>query len=302
MSEKFISEATSVPLMHIVCCSDQHYLPHLSVTLRSLLAHHQPFEFDVFLVLNNCTDAQLDIFLKAILPIQPHIIRDAKIAEMPFFIDRHISVTTYQRIYLDNLLPEEVDKFIYLDCDTVVTGSLSALWNLDMEQNIIAAAPEFNATKFSETGDPYCNSFNAGVLLVNRKSWHQQNITEKLELYIIENGENLKAWDQDALNSILKDAWKRIHNEWNLSSKFFTNKKQLTQLGLSAIFLHPKIVHFSASIKPWHYRLRHPYKHLYLAYLHPVYKQRFKYPDKNGKTMLRKHFALLLKALRLKDY
>jgi lipopolysaccharide biosynthesis glycosyltransferase len=302
MHEERISEGISAQMMNIVSCADQNYLPHLSVTIRSLLAYHKADEMQVYLVLNNCTESQLEIFLGSILPVKPFVIHDTKISAMPFFVDRHISITTYQRIFLDYLLPEKVYKFIYLDCDIVITGSLKELWNLSLEQNIIAAAPDFNEINFIERNSPFSAHFNAGVLIVNRSLWKLNNITQKLEAFIIANGSKLEAWDQDALNFILSNSWKKIDIKWNLSSKFFQYRKQLCKFGFESFFYNAAIIHFSASIKPWHYRLRHPYKHLYFHFLPDVYKKHFKYPDRNHYTIFRKKVAELLVWMRLKAF
>ena len=46
------------------------------------------------------------------------------------------------RLFLGELLPESVKKVIYLDCDTIVLGSLKKLWRLALYSNIMAAVPE----------------------------------------------------------------------------------------------------------------------------------------------------------------
>ena len=50
------------------------------------------------------------------------------------------------RLLLDTLLPEDVDRVLYLDGDTIVTGSLRELWETDMEGKAIAASAASCAT------------------------------------------------------------------------------------------------------------------------------------------------------------
>ena len=46
---------------------------------------------------------------------------------------------SYCRLFLDKLLPEEVEKVLYLDGDVLNTGSLKELWSLDMGESSAAA-------------------------------------------------------------------------------------------------------------------------------------------------------------------
>ena len=41
------------------------------------------------------------------------------------------------RLILDHLLPESIDRILYIDGDTVILRSLSALWNTDLKGNVL---------------------------------------------------------------------------------------------------------------------------------------------------------------------
>lgn len=45
---------------------------------------------------------------------------------------------SYCRLFLGTLLPESVERVLYLDCDTLCTGSLHDFYNLDFDGNYAA--------------------------------------------------------------------------------------------------------------------------------------------------------------------
>ncbi|MFR4142763.1 MAG: glycosyltransferase [[Clostridium] leptum] len=41
---------------------------------------------------------------------------------------------TFARILIDSLLPKEVKRVLYLDCDILVLGSLKDLWEMEFKR------------------------------------------------------------------------------------------------------------------------------------------------------------------------
>lgn len=52
----------------------------------------------------------------------------------------YYTCTTYFRIFIAGMFPQ-YDKALYLDCDTVVLGDVSALYNYELGDNLIGGAP-----------------------------------------------------------------------------------------------------------------------------------------------------------------
>lgn len=51
----------------------------------------------------------------------------------------HLSLAAYLRIFISDLLPQTVDKVLYLDCDLLIMDSIADLWNIDLEEFAVAA-------------------------------------------------------------------------------------------------------------------------------------------------------------------
>ena len=90
------------------------------------------------------------------------------------------------RLLVDKLLPDDIDRILYLDGDTLVLGSLESLWKLDMGNRSIGMGPEstVDAARRGFLGldkQMYCN---AGVLLIDLQRWRERKLGEKvLEYY-----------------------------------------------------------------------------------------------------------------------
>lgn len=52
-----------------------------------------------------------------------------------------ITEASYYRLLAGRIFPD-LDKVLYLDCDLVVLGSLSSIWETDLSDNTLAAVEE----------------------------------------------------------------------------------------------------------------------------------------------------------------
>lgn len=87
------------------------------------------------------------------------------------------SLATYSRLFIASLLPETVDKVIYLDCDALVLDSFKEILNLDLSNYLASGVLALNCTAEVKKAidlnedDLY---INAGMLLINLKRWRQE--------------------------------------------------------------------------------------------------------------------------------
>ena len=86
------------------------------------------------------------------------------------------------RLLLDKLLPNNLEKVLYLDGDTIVRGSLKELWNTNLKNNAIAASiePTIDKKRKENLGLKNCPYYNAGVLLINLKKWRKDKTGEEI--------------------------------------------------------------------------------------------------------------------------
>ena len=191
--------------------------------------------------------------------------------------------TVLARIFAASNLPDEVERYIYLDADTVVTGNIRELYDTGLDGKVCAMAAEptiYPGTK-EKLGlgkdEPY---FNSGMMLVDRAAWEEQQICGKsIDYYKSCGGKWLSFPDQDIINHVLKGKIKPVWQGYNFFSNYYYRSyeslvKSASWYGrLSSLKDYerarraPAVVHFAGGERPWYRGSRNPYKAEYDKYL-----------------------------------
>ena len=124
-----------------------------------------------------------------------------------------IMVETYYRIIGWGMLPDDVERILYLDVDLVIQKSLQGLYNTDLGDHVFAVCEDifgkingFHEGNKRRLGIPTeGNYFNAGVMLVNVKALRAGNEVEKILANVYQNYEHYEYNDQDVLNEMYQD-------------------------------------------------------------------------------------------------
>lgn len=183
------------------------------------------------------------------------------------------SYTTNFRLFFHTFVGEEIERLLYVDCDTVVTGSLAPLTELDMGENAVAAVRDVLTVQYKTMlgFSPDEFYFNAGVLLIDVPRWKELEITQKT----LDHIRNVRARycnpDQDLLNLILKDHTYLLPPAYNLQphhlafadKTFFAvykptvyySHEELEQARQAPVILHA--YRFLGDF-PWHKGNKHP--------------------------------------------
>ncbi len=109
----------------------------------------------------------------------------------------------YEKAFAGLALPP---RLLYLDCDTLITGSLAPLETLDLGGKAAGMAQDSLAYPYKATvgfapEEAYCN---AGVLLIDTAAWRAHGCTEALITHLRDTRKNYVMADQDILNVVLK--------------------------------------------------------------------------------------------------
>lgn len=237
----------------IIFSTDDHYIPFLDVAIKSLIANASVvYEYRI-IVLN--TGLNEDNVRKVMQNEKPGIKIDfIDITEQVDSIKSrfkdvyHFSVVTYYRLFIASLFPQ-YDKVIYLDCDLVVLGDISELYHIELEENILGAAPEqyvqntkeFRLYAEKALGVDPDGYINAGVLLINLKEFRKNNIEERFIKLITDYDFDLLDPDQAYLNYLCLGRIHVLPNGWN---------KEPMPLACEG---KKNIVHYALYQKPWQY-------------------------------------------------
>jgi lipopolysaccharide biosynthesis glycosyltransferase len=261
--------------VNIVCTIDEGYAQHCGVMLQSLFTNNPGVTFTVFLLTDGLSESSRERLDAVARGFGQHIQRDdidpAVLRHAP--VDGHVSLATYFRLLIPQLLPAGVHKALFLDSDLIVRGGVTELYEQPIDGYPVAAvANPFGVREMDRLGIPRsAGYFNAGVLLLNLRRWRDEDISGQALRYIAERRDRLRWWDQDALNATVRGRWLRCPPTWNAQEAVF-RAHQPFDLHASSEELrearaNPRIVHFAGSSKPWHYGHEHPFTGEYYRYL-----------------------------------
>ena len=271
--------------MHIVLATDDNFVQHCTVAILSILQHNKAVLFhilteglsqensDYMSGLVDSTDSQLTI----------HVVPSDIVHYFPMssLASNHISLATYYRLFITSLLPAEINKVIYLDCDMVIRGSLDELWNVDLSEYALGAVYQF--FEWSDHNDCWnrlqipreAGYFNAGCLLMNLDYLRRVNFQQLAVDYIHANQKRIISHDQDVLNALFHDQTKALDCRWNYLSLFLSDRLKPSDFPERCHYVEekrepgfePVIIHFVSKPKPWHYGCKNPYVSEYYHYL-----------------------------------
>lgn len=247
-------------IINICLSCDDNYSEHAGVVIASVLANAKPTDEPVFYILDGGISDKHKQEILTLKNIKDCEIKFVKINEDSFDSykkvksHQYVTLATYYRLKLPTLLPH-VSKIIYLDCDVVVQTSLYDLFNIDLKGYPIAGVHDIK--KHIVKDNP--SYVNAGMLVVDLKREVELNLEQKFLEYTKKHIDTIKVGDQEIINEVCKGNILILEDEWNVQSSNFTNRSSYTK--------YPKIIHFTAKKKPWHYGSFSYHRDLYFKYL-----------------------------------
>ncbi len=245
----------------IFFATDDNYVPFLAVAMTSLLVNASKEYFYKICVLTTSLKReyaeQLQLIVKDCAPDNASLdfvsLRDEmEKSQGAFHLRHYYSRETYCRIFIPRFFPQ-YKKVLYLDCDIVVTGDISELYNTEIGDNLVAAAPEEVMADFDVYGTYVEKAlgisrnkyFSAGILLINAELYRKENIEGKF-IDLMNRFVFRVTQDEDYLNVLCKDRVKWLPVDWNKSSYALEGHPKFDPTKL-------KIIHYKINWKPWHY-------------------------------------------------
>ena len=158
------------------------------------------------------------------------------------------SAVYYYRFFIPRLFPM-YEKGVYIDSDTILTGDIGELFDVELSEDEVLAAmvdpkvtavPEFRDYVDKAVGVPHDEYVNSGVMLMDFKKMRKMHYLSEMVELIEKYNADLVAPDQDYLNVILRGKIKHLDTCWNTEPA--ENLPEGTRL-----------VHFNLFNKPWHY-------------------------------------------------
>jgi lipopolysaccharide biosynthesis glycosyltransferase len=241
--------------MNIIFCADQSALPGLHVAAYSLLDRISPSvaQTRFFVFSDKLDESDLALLNKTLASLnKPYVLelRRVEAARFAGFPSLNKSWAAYYRLVAPQLL--EVERFLYVDVDTLCDIDVSPLHALNLDKAPAGMVPEaplahavdrFVAEQLGNSPtEPY---FNSGVILIEVSEWLRQRVTERAMEYIAAHLPPFH--DQSALNVILHDSAVTLEERFNCIANMRKHwpalKQSYGKIG--------RLVHFVDYPKPW---------------------------------------------------
>ena len=276
--------------MNIVYHSSDLFAPVLAVSMVSIMENNKGMDDITFYVLEKQMTEESKLKLTKMVAAYNRKLVLIPMPDMQKEFDFPIArvrkkwiLDSYCRLFLGSFLPIDVERVLYLDCDTLCHGDLHEFWDTDLGENYCGAVTDavgehyyelFNMNKTSR----YCNS---GIVLFNLKRWRQDKLEEKVADYVRAKNGFVFFMEQSVMNILLQDKIKILHPKYNtytlISALSFQEQRWLrhckrfySKQECDEARLNPRLIHltnlFLIKGRPWIEGNTHPYKDIFMSY------------------------------------
>lgn len=240
--------------IHIFYACDDNFVKYTLVSITSLMEHADPERYyHIHVLYTDIADATRGILQKlqndhyTITFDYMGLYLESVKEDMP--LRDYYSKTTYYRLFIAEMFPM-LNKALYIDSDTIVTGNIAALYDEDLDGYALAACHEqvMIQTDIYGTYVETClgidrhQYFNAGVLLLNCDYFRKKNVLAEF-MHLLGFYHFSVTQDEDYLNVICQDKVKWLPQIWNTEvyGEISDTPEQIA------------VYHYIMTSKPWHY-------------------------------------------------
>ena len=265
--------------MNIALCLNKKYILYATVTMISIYIH-ETCDLDFYLVSGDLDDGDMERKQKSLeyakehlnddlrkklsvveeLPeVRVHLVKaDASLLPKEAPVTKNWTAEIYFRLMFTEILPSDIGRILYLDCDMVVVHSLSGLYNTDLNGKLLCACAGANQDTdhmshmqkkmllplFSE-GHKY---FNSGTLLFEMNGMRERHSFGDYLEALKEWDYQVSAPDQDLLNYVNYDETRVI--DWKQYNFYAKNAAAMGVTSGNIYDTDISVVHFPGP-KPW---------------------------------------------------
>lgn len=213
--------------LNIAVGIDENYVAQMGVMLTSIVDNNSSMAFNVHIFTSSALTANVDKF-NVFTKCNKRVNIKIYVIEESNFNDLHIaqynmSIATYFRIVIPQILYNHLDYVLYMDADIICINKINDLINETFDGYPVLAAidqiPDDISAKYKKAlgMEKDAEYFNAGILYIDLKKWHDLEISSKA--FAVLQQRKLKLMDQDALNIVAVNMWKKLPIKYNYMYK-----------------------------------------------------------------------------------
>jgi len=265
-----LTPAFSKDNIAIYLASSDLYAPYAGIFVQSVIENSSnDYNYDILIIETDISEQNKEILSSIPKKYKNVSLRFVDVSHIidnyTFTYSQHHSKYNFYRLTAPEVL-SEYNKIIYVDCDLVVNCDISELYNIDLEDNYVAATRCIGMISSyirREERKKYVDNvlqlkkptdyFNSGVMLLNLELIRETFSTKQL-LDMASEGEWMFC-DQCVLNVLFKGKIYYLPLHWNVLSHSpdYRNEKLLPKKLYDEYIVarsNPKISHFSGNNIP----------------------------------------------------
>lgn len=263
-------------LMNVAVAVNRSYMKYLYVMLTSLLENNSDQEICIYVMSADLTEEQEAILQSLAEQYRQsifflHISEEMFSQELP--VSNFITIESYFRLALPELLPKEQERVLYLDVDIIVNQPIGEFYHMDFEGKTFCACRDVGditveniktSPLFADLRErPDFVYFNSGVLLMDLQKLRKETSFSHIMEQAMRVKEYLKFHDQDLLNYLYYGDVRLVDEErYNLFARTAYNAGYTCEQVKS----RTAILHY-AGPKPWrHEEVRYPLESFWWEY------------------------------------
>lgn len=257
--------------MNVIYASDDNYAWLMGVSMVSLLENNRDVDDIHVWLFGDGISAENEQKLMDVAKQYErklHIIDVNQLSLPESLYTGRYPKSAFSRLFAYKLLPETVDRVLYLDCDIIVDGNLKNLYKMQMDGKIILAVKDCVSKAYKQKigikgDDVYINT---GVMLMNLQRMRNFPMEEKITEFVSKYAPAMNYADQEIINGIFQGEFGILPPEWNVMTQF--NQYSYSQLRwirhphhyyseqqIEYAKRHARIFHYTTcmlNIRPWY--------------------------------------------------
>jgi len=264
--------------IHLLFTADAKYAVRIPVVLMSLYINDADNSFHIHLIHDSIPE-ELIYKLEAFCRRLGYDFSSYRIAEKYFDeapVNKHYSQMMYYRLLAADILPQSIDKVIYLDPDVLLINPIEPLWRLNLEGKTFAAASHTEEQRILDNINKLrlgisSAYYNTGILLMDLAKCRKEINIDEIVAFIDENGHRLLLPDQDVFNALYSKSVKLIPDEiWNYDVRKYTQYylQSAGRMDENWVIQNTAVLHYCGRDKPWNKQYRYRFGDLYRHYQH----------------------------------
>lgn len=269
--------------IHIAYTTNRNYLSFAAISCRSLMESNPDARFHIHVLGHELEPQDVDS-IRTVIPkdrAELTVYPMERLREMlTIKVPDSFPLIAYARLFLASVLPNNVNRVIYLDGDTIIRGDIRPLYEAGLGDALVGgiidpiASSEYKRRTGIANNEPY---INAGVLVIPLDKWRKEKIEDRFVEHLRQCNGSVFLFDQGLVNAVCVGKKQLITPKYDLMTNYiaypykFLKKynapfypKSIVQEAID----NPVVIHFTGRLygRPWEDDCRHPYKEEFMHY------------------------------------